>query len=99
MWMMLQQDEPEDYVIASGESHSVRDFLQLSFQCVGLDYQNFLVLDQNLYRPSEVNVLRGDASKAKKRLAWFPEVSFKELVREMVERDLDWYSSDKGNSF
>jgi GDPmannose 4,6-dehydratase len=99
MWLMLQQGEPEDYVIASGESHSVREFLQFSFECVGLDYQNYLVIDENLYRPSEVNILQGDASKAKKKLTWSPEVPFKELVREMVEGDLEWYSSAKGNLF
>ena len=93
MWLMLQQKEPEDYVIASGESHSVREFLQLSFECVQLDYEKYLVIDENLYRPSEVNILQGDASKAKKKLAWFPEVSLKQLVREMVEGDLDWYST------
>jgi GDPmannose 4,6-dehydratase len=99
MWLMLQQDEPEDYVVASGESHSVRRFLELSFECVGLDYRKYLVIDANLYRPSEVNILQGDASKAKKKLAWFPEVSFKELVREMVDGDVKWYSSTKGNLF
>ena len=99
MWLMLQQPRPEDYVIASGESHSVRDFLQVSFECVQLDYKKYLVIDENLYRPSEVNVLQGDASKAKKKLAWSPEVSFKELVREMVEGDLEWYSSAKGKFF
>jgi len=99
MWLMLQQDEPEDYVVASGKSHSVREFLELSFDCVGLDYRKYLVIDENLYRPSEVNILQGDASKAKKKLAWSPEVSFKELVREMVEGDLEWYSSAKGNPF
>jgi len=99
MWLMIQQDEPEDYVAASGESHSVREFLELSFDCVGLDYRKYLVIDENLYRPSEVNILQGDASKAKKKLAWSPEVSFKELVREMVEGDLEWYSSAKGNPF
>lgn len=99
MWLMLQQDEPEDYVVASGESRSVREFLELSFECVGLDYRKYLVIDENLYRPSEVNILQGDASKARKKLAWFPEVSFKELVREMVAGDLEWYSSTKGNPF
>jgi GDPmannose 4,6-dehydratase len=99
MWLMLQQEEPEDFVIASGESHSVREFLQLSFDCVGLDYRNYLVIDENLYRPSEVNILQGDASKAKKKLAWSPEVSFKRLVTEMVEGDLEWYTSAKGNIY
>jgi GDPmannose 4,6-dehydratase len=99
MWQMLQQDEPEDYVVASGECHSVREFLQLSFECVGLDYKSFLVIDENLYRPSEVNILQGDASKAKKRLDWYPKVSFQELVKEMVEGDLAWFSSTKNNLF
>jgi GDPmannose 4,6-dehydratase len=99
MWLMLQQPEPEDYVIASGASHSVREFLQLSFEFVKLDYEKHLVIDENLYRPSEVNILQGDASKARKKLAWSPEVSFKELVREMVEGDLEWYSSAKGKLF
>ena len=96
---MLQQDEPEDYVIASGKSHSVRDFLRLSFECVRLDYEKYLVIDGNLYRPSEVNILQGDASKANRKLAWFPEVSFEELVREMVEGDIELFSSPKRNIF
>jgi GDPmannose 4,6-dehydratase len=99
MWLMLQQDEAEDYVIASGQSHSVREFLQLSFECVRLDYEKYLVIDENLYRPSEVNILQGDASKAKRKLAWSPDVSFKQLVREMVEGDLEWYSSARGKIF
>jgi len=99
MWLMLQQDAPEDYVIASGTSHSVREFLQLAFDCAKLDYKNYLVIDENLYRPSEVNILQGDASKAKEKLAWYPEISFENLVREMVERDLEWYSSAKKTLF
>jgi GDPmannose 4,6-dehydratase len=99
MWLMLQQDQPEDYVIASGESHSVREFLQLAFDCVGLDYQDYLVIDGNLYRPSEVNILQGDASKAKRELPWCPEVPFKGLVEEMVEGDMEWYSSAGRNPF
>jgi GDPmannose 4,6-dehydratase len=66
---------------------------------VQLDYEKYLVIDENLYRPSEVNVLQGDASKARKKLAWSPEVSFKQLVREMVEGDLEWYSSARGKFF
>ncbi len=92
MWLMLQQDEPEDYVIATGESHSVRDFLETAFDMVDLDAREFLVIDEGLYRPSEVNVLRGDASKARKKLGWKPMVSFQDLVKEMVESDLSWYS-------
>ena len=99
MWLMLQQKEPEDYVIASGESHSVREFLNLAFESVQLDYNKYLVIDENLYRPSEVNILQGDASKARKKLGWSPKVSFKELVREMMEGDLEWYSSARGKLF
>lgn len=92
MWVMLQQDEPEDYVIASGESHSVREFLETTFNYVDLDYHDYLRVDDKLYRPSEVNILQGDASKAHKKLNWSPSVSFEELVREMVDSDLEWYS-------
>ncbi|MBA7701382.1 GDP-mannose 4,6-dehydratase [subsurface metagenome] len=92
MWLMLQQDEPEDYVIASGESHSVREFLETAFNYVDLDYHDYLRVDDKLYRPSEVNILQGDASKSHKKLNWSPTVSFEELVKEMVESDLEWYS-------
>ena len=92
MWMMLQQAEPEDYVIATGESHSVRDFLETNFNTIELDDRKFLVIDESLYRPSEVNLLKGDASKARKKLGWEPMVSFQDLVKEMVESDLAWYS-------
>jgi GDPmannose 4,6-dehydratase len=92
MWLMLQQDEPDDFVIATGNSRSVREFLQTAFRCVGLDYKDYLVIDEKLYRPSEVNVLEGDVSKAHQTLKWFPEISFEGLVQEMVDSDLDWYS-------
>jgi len=95
MWLMLQQDEPEDYVIASGESHSVREFLETAFNYVDLDYHDYLVIDDKLYRPSEVNILQGDASKARKKLNWSPSVSFEELVKEMVDGDLEWYATFK----
>ncbi|MBW1919390.1 MAG: GDP-mannose 4,6-dehydratase [Deltaproteobacteria bacterium] len=92
MWLMLQHQEPEDFVIATGKSHSVRDFLETAFSCVGLDYHDYLAIDKDLYRPSEVNVLQGDASKARRKLGWEPTVSFEDLVKEMVESDLKWYS-------
>ena len=92
MWLMLQLDEPEDFVIASGESHSVKDFLDTAFSYLGLDYSKYLVVDQDLYRPSEVNILQGDASKARKKIGWSPETQFKKLVREMVDGDMEWYS-------
>ena len=94
-WLMLQQDEPEDYVIATGESHTVRDFLETAFNIVELDFHDFLVIDDSLYRPSEVNVLQGDASKARNKLGWQPSMSFHEIIQEMVESDLAWYSDRK----
>jgi GDPmannose 4,6-dehydratase len=87
MWMMLQQPEPDDYVIATEEAHSVRDLVELAFGCVGLDWTRHVVMDQNLHRPAEVNMLLGNASKAKTRLGWDHKVGFDALVREMVEYD------------
>jgi len=89
MWMMLQQAEPEDYVIATGRTHSVRDFVNLAFAAAGLDPEPYVVIDPRFIRPAEVDLLIGDASKAHRRLGWKPEVSFEELVRTMVEADLD----------
>ena len=89
MWMMLQQKEPDDYVIATGESHSVREFVELAFKEVGLDLQEYVVVDERFYRPAEVYELRGDASKARRVLGWKPEVSFRELVRMMVRADVE----------
>ena len=92
MWLMLQQKEPEDFVIASGRSHLVREFLETAFAYVDLDYQDYLVIDENLYRPAEVFTLQGDASKASRKLNWTPTVSFEELVEEMVGSDLERFS-------
>lgn len=92
MWLMLQQDEPDDFVIASGQSHSVKEFLETAFSYLGLDYGKYLVVDQDLYRPSEVNILQGDAAKARKKLGWSPETQFESLVREMVDGDMEWYT-------
>ncbi len=89
MWLMLQQDEPEDYVIATGETHSVREFAQLAFDYLGLNYEDYVVVDPAFFRPAEVDLLVGDASKAREKLGWEPEVSFEELVRIMVEADLE----------
>jgi GDPmannose 4,6-dehydratase len=88
MWLMLQQDEPDDYVIASGETHSVKEFAELAFNHVGLDYRDYLSSDERFFRPAEVHQLKGDYSKGKKILGWEPTVSFKELVKMMVEADL-----------
>lgn len=89
MWLMLQQSEPDDYVIATGEAHRVRDFVEVAFSSVGLDWQKFVVIDENLYRPAEAVTLVGDASKAKKNLGWAPKVRFAELVERMVRADLE----------
>lgn len=99
MWLMLQQKEPEDFVIASGQSHSVKEFLEIAFSHLNLDYKDYLVIDENLYRPSEVNVLQGDASKARNQLGWIPTVPFETLIKEMVDTDLSWYSATKVNPF
>jgi GDPmannose 4,6-dehydratase len=92
MWLMLQQDKPEDYVIATGKSYSVREFLETAFNYVDLDYRDYVSIDDKLYRPSDVNVLQGDASKARNKLGWSPSITFEDLVREMIESDLEWYS-------
>jgi GDPmannose 4,6-dehydratase len=91
MWLMLQQDEPEDYLIATGKSRSVREFLEIAFSHLGLDYEEYLEVDERLFRPAEVMILRGDATKAKKKLGWEHEVSFRDLVIEMVENDLKYF--------
>ena len=93
MWLMLQQDKPEDYVIATGETHSVKEFVELAFSFVDLNWKDYVVIDKTLYRPSEVNVLVGDSSKAKRKLHWKPSVKFPELVKMMVKSDLDLFSS------
>jgi GDPmannose 4,6-dehydratase len=89
MWMMLQQPAPDDYVIATGETHSVREFAQAAFAEVGLDYREYVLDDPRLHRPAEVNVLQGDASKALRVLGWSPLVRFGALVREMVATDCE----------
>jgi GDPmannose 4,6-dehydratase len=88
MWHMLQQDQPEDFVIGTGETHSVREFCELAFAQVGLDYRDHLVQDPRFMRPSEVDVLIADSSRARQKLGWSPRVHFKELVAMMVEADL-----------
>ena len=92
MWLMLQQDEPDDYVIATGKCHSVREFLEVAFSYVGLDYRDYIVIDKSLYRPAEVYMLQGNASKAHKKLGWTSSISFEDLVKEMVDNDLNIYS-------
>jgi len=89
MWLMLQQDKPDDYVIATGELHSVREFLEEAFSYVNLNWQNHVGFDKRFLRPAEVDLLLGDYSKAKEKLGWEPKVSFKELVHIMVDADLE----------
>ncbi|MBX5494113.1 MAG: GDP-mannose 4,6-dehydratase [Bryobacteraceae bacterium] len=88
MWLMLQQDNPDDYVIGTGESHSVREFVELAFAHAGLDWKEYVVIDPRYFRPAEVDHLRADATKARQILGWEPEVTFEQLVRIMVEADL-----------
>jgi GDPmannose 4,6-dehydratase len=89
MWMMLQQKRPDDYVVATGRTHSVREFVRLAFEAAGLDWERYVVVDPRFYRPAEVDLLVGDPSKAQRVLGWKPEVSFEELVERMVRADLD----------
>lgn len=95
MWRMLQHKEPLDFVIATGETHSVRQFAELAFRHVGLDWRDYVVTDPNLFRPAEVHTLCGDASRARKILGWKPEVDLKQLVRMMVEADLEKLRSER----
>jgi GDPmannose 4,6-dehydratase len=88
MWLMLQHPEPDDYVIATGRTHTVRDFCRLAFAAAGLDYERYVVEDPRFVRPAEVDVLIGDPSKAKRVLGWTPTVTFEELVNRMVEADM-----------
>lgn len=90
MWLMLQQEQPNDYVVCTGKTHSVRDFCQAAFSYVGLDYEEYVVTDPRFYRPAEVDLLVGDPSLAKEQLNWEPRVSFEELVRMMVDADMEY---------
>ncbi len=97
MWLMLQQEEPEDYVIATGKTHSVKELVELAFDCVNLDWKNYVVVDETIYRPSEIYELRGNFRKAKKKLGWEPEVSFKELIQMMMNTDVEVLKHQKSN--
>ena len=88
MWMMLQQPEPDDYVIAAGETHSVREFLDEAFGYLEMDWKPYVEIDPRYFRPSEVDILVGDASKAREKLAWRPKVTFRELVRLMIDAEM-----------
>jgi GDPmannose 4,6-dehydratase len=93
MWLMLQQDSPDDYVVGSGQTHSIRELCEVAFEHVGLDYQDYVVQDERFFRPAEVDVLVADASKAHRVLGWEPTVTFEELIRMMVDADLQTLES------
>jgi GDPmannose 4,6-dehydratase len=100
MWLMLQQNEPDDYVVATGETHSVKEFVEKAFESVGLDWQKHVKVDKKFLRPIDVNFLQGDCSKAKEKLKWEPEVKFEELVEIMVKEDLKkWENWQNGERF
>lgn len=88
MWLMMQQEQPDDYVIATGETHSIRELLEIAFNHAGLDYKDYTVIDQKFFRPAEVDLLCGDASKAKAIFGWRPKVDFKQLICMMVDHDI-----------
>ena len=89
MWLMLQQDEPDDYVIATGDTRTIREFCQVAFAHADLDWEKYVVVDERFFRPAEVNILLGDPAKAREKLGWELEISFEEMVRLMVDRDLE----------
>lgn len=88
MWLMLQQDKPSDYVIGTGEQHTVEEFLNIAFKFVGLNFKDYLKIDETFFRPAEVETLLADPTKSKKKLGWKPKINFEDLVKEMVESDL-----------
>ena len=95
MWLMLQQDKPDDYVIATGETHSVREFAEKVFQKLELDYNEYITIDQRYFRPTEVDVLLGDSTKARKKLGWAPKVTFDQLIDIMIKADLELANKEK----
>ena len=97
MWLMLQQDEPDDYVIATGETYSVREFLNVAFEHLNLDWRDFVEIDAKYYRPAEVDLLVGDSSKAKAKLGWEPKIKFVDLVKEMVDYELEESNTLRSN--
>jgi GDPmannose 4,6-dehydratase len=100
MWLMMQQEKPSTYVVATGETHTVREFCELAFAEVGLDYKDYVKTSESLIRPSEVNILLGDATKAKEELGWEPKVKFRELISKMIKEDLTrWENYLEGKQF
>jgi len=94
MWLMLQQDEPDDYVIATGITHSVKDLVQIAFDYIGLNWKDYVVIDPKFVRPAEVELLVGDSSKARKKLGWEPTVNFEDLIKMMIDADLEKLEND-----
>jgi GDPmannose 4,6-dehydratase len=88
MHLMLQQDQPEDFVIATGRTHSIRRLCEIAFACVDLDWQRYVYVDEAFLRPADVDLLIGDATKAKQKLGWQPSITFEEMIQKMVEADL-----------
>ncbi len=97
MWLMLQHDKPDDYVIATGETHSIRELVETAFSHLGMDWKDHVVQDPAFVRPAEVDLLVGDASKARRELGWEPKVTFQELIRMMVDADMERESQQKGD--
>ena len=95
MWLMLQQDKPDDYVVATGESRTVREFCEIAFSSLGLNYEDYVKVDPKFFRPAEVDYLLGDPSKIKAKLNWSPKTSFKQLVERMIEGDLKLAQMDQ----
>ena len=95
MWLMLQQEKPDDYVVATGETHSVREFAEKVFEKLDLDYKKYVDVDKKYFRPSEVDVLLGDASKARKALGWTPKVGFEQLIDMMIKEDMEIARKEK----
>lgn len=98
MWLMLQQDEPDDYVISTGQTHSVRRLCQVAFEAVDLNWEDYVVVDEKFYRPAEVDLLIGDSSKAREKLGWEPEITFEQMIQEMVEADLAILKAEHGSA-
>jgi GDPmannose 4,6-dehydratase len=96
MWLMLQQDEPDDYVVATGETHSVQELCEVAFGYLDLDWQKYVVCDPQFFRPAEVDLLVGDPSKAHAKLGWGPSISFEELIRLMIDADMQALQTNKG---
>lgn len=98
MWLMLQQDSPDDYVVATGKTHTVKDLVRIAFEHADLDWERFVVIDPRFIRPAEVDLLIGDSSKAQKALGWKPEVSFESMIRMMVDADLERVANLKSSA-